>query len=31
MAPVVAAYQAMRGVAFMTAATFVVEIGDQTL
>ena len=28
MAPVVAAYQAMRGVAFMTAITFVVEIGD---
>ncbi|UWU19243.1 IS110 family transposase (plasmid) [Rhizobium sullae] len=28
MAPVVAAYQAMRGVAFMTAVTFVVEIGD---
>jgi transposase len=28
MAPVVAAYQAMRGVAFMTAVTFVGEIGD---
>ena len=28
MAPVVAAFQAMRGVAFMTAVTFVVEIGD---
>ena len=28
MAPVVAAYQAMRGVAFMAAVTFVVEIGD---
>ena len=28
MAPVVAAYQAMRGVAFMTAVTFVAEIGD---
>lgn len=28
MAPVVAAYQAMRGVAFITAVTFVVEIGD---
>ncbi len=28
MAPVVATYQAMRGVAFMTAVTFVVEIGD---
>lgn len=28
MAPVVAAYQAMRGVAFMTAVTLVVEIGD---
>ncbi|MFK3968960.1 IS110 family transposase [Ensifer adhaerens] len=28
MAPVVAAYQAMRGVAFMTAVNFVVEIGD---
>jgi len=28
MAPVVAAYQAMRGVAFMTAVTFVVEVGD---
>jgi transposase len=28
MAPVVAAYQATRGVAFMTAVTFVVEIGD---
>lgn len=28
MAPVVSAYQAMRGVAFMTAVTFVVEIGD---
>lgn len=27
-APVVAAYQAMRGVAFMTAVTFVAEIGD---
>ena len=28
MAPVVEAYQAMRGVGFMTAVTFVVEIGD---
>jgi hypothetical protein len=28
MAPVVAAYQAMRGVAFMTAITCVVEVGD---
>jgi len=28
MAPVVDAYQAMRGVAFMTAITFVVEIDD---
>ena len=28
MVPVVAAYQAMRGVAFMTAVTFVLEIGD---
>jgi transposase len=28
MAPVVQAYQAMRGVALMTAVTFVVEIGD---
>jgi transposase len=28
MAPVVEAYQAMRGVAFLTAVTFVVEIGD---
>ncbi|UXN57604.1 IS110 family transposase [Phyllobacterium zundukense] len=28
MAPVVVAYQAMRGVAFMTAVTFLVEIGD---
>ena len=28
MAPVVAAYQAMRGVAFITAVTFVAEIGD---
>lgn len=28
MAPVVAAYQAMRGVAFMTAVIYVVEIGD---
>jgi len=28
MAPVVAAYQAMRGVAFMAAVTFVAEIGD---
>ncbi|MDP9096567.1 MAG: IS110 family transposase [Pseudomonadota bacterium] len=28
MAPVVEAYQAMRGVAFITAVTFVVEIGD---
>ena len=28
MAPVVAAYQAMRGVAFLTAVTFVAEIGD---
>lgn len=28
LAPVVNAYQAMRGVAFLTAVTFVVEIGD---
>ena len=28
MAPVVEAYQAMRGVSFITAVTFVVEIGD---
>lgn len=28
MVPAVAAYQAMRGVAFMTAVTLVVEIGD---
>lgn len=28
MAPVVSAYQAMRGIAFMTAVTFVAEIGD---
>jgi len=28
MAPVVSAYQAMRGIAFITAVTFVVEIGD---
>ena len=28
MAPVIAAYQALRGVAFMTAVTFVAEIGD---
>jgi transposase len=28
MAPVVEAYQAMRGVAFVTAVTFVAEIGD---
>jgi transposase len=28
MGPVVAAYQAMRGVALITAVTFVVEIGD---
>ena len=28
MAPVVEAYQAMRGVAFLTAVTFAVEIGD---
>src|SRR5271165_4884638 len=28
MAPVIAAYQAMRGVAFMTAVTFAAEIGD---
>ncbi len=28
MAPVVEAYQAMRGVAFLTAVTFVAEIGD---
>src|SRR5689334_24902848 len=28
MAPVVAACQALRGVAFMTAVTFVAEIGD---
>ena len=28
MAPVIAAYQALRGVAFLTAVTFAVEIGD---
>jgi transposase len=28
MAPVVDAYQAMRGVSFMVAVTFVAEIGD---
>lgn len=28
MAPVVEAYQAMRGIAFITAVTFVAEIGD---
>jgi transposase len=28
MAPVIAAYQALRGVAFLTAVTFVTEIGD---
>ena len=28
MAPVVAAYQAMRGVSFLVAVTFVAEIGD---
>src|SRR3712207_9134467 len=28
MAPVVEAYQAMRGVAFLTAVTFVAEIGE---
>jgi transposase len=28
MAPVIAAYQAMRGVAFLTAVIFVAEIGD---
>ena len=28
MAPVVAAYQAMRGVSFVVAVTFVAEIGD---
>ena len=28
MAPVIAAYQAMRGVAFLTAVTLVAEIGD---
>jgi transposase len=28
MAPVVAAYQAMRGVSFIVAVTFVAEIGD---
>src|SRR3954449_7042832 len=28
MAPVIAAYQAMRGIAFLTAVTFVAEIGD---
>lgn len=31
MAPVVAAYKAMRGVAFMTAVTSVVEIGAHSL
>ncbi|WP_376774955.1 transposase [Rhizobium mongolense] len=28
MAPVIAAYQALRGVAFITAVTFVADIGD---
>jgi transposase len=28
MAPVIAAYQAVRGVAFMTAVTFAAEVGD---
>lgn len=28
MAPVVMAYQAMRGIAFLTAVTFVAEVGD---
>ena len=28
MAPVIAAYQAMRGVAFLSAVTFVAEVGD---
>jgi transposase len=28
MAPIVEAYQAMRGVAFLTAVTFVAEVGD---
>src|SRR3712207_5378789 len=28
MAPVVAAYQAMRGIAFLAAVTFVAEVGD---
>lgn len=28
MAPVIAAYQAMRGVSFIVAVTFVAEIGD---
>lgn len=28
MAPVVEAFQAMRGVAFLTAVTFVAEVGD---
>jgi transposase len=28
MAPVVDAYQAMRGVSFIVAVTFVAEIGD---
>jgi transposase len=28
MAPVILAYQALRGVAFLTAVTFVAEIGD---
>lgn len=28
MAPVLAAYRTMRGVAFMTAVAFVVEVGD---
>jgi transposase len=28
MAPVVAAYQAMRGASFLVAATFAAEIGD---
>lgn len=28
MAPVIAAYQALRGVAFITAVTFLAEIGD---
>jgi len=28
MAPVIEAYQAMRGVSFLVAVTFVAEIGD---